>query len=157
MAAKRRDTSAATVRGDEDALDPVEARDIDTVEGDELEEAGLSELDDDAFEEDELDEDELEQDDGDGDVDVDVDAEGDAADVLPEGEDLDEVATAVPAEAAFDEEDEALVVAAVVGDNDEDDDVEGIRDGEFVCRSCYMAKRDTQLADADRTLCRDCA
>jgi hypothetical protein len=150
VAAKRRDTSTTVERGDEDALDPVEARDVDTVEGDELEEAGLSELDvdEDGFD-DEDDEDEVDE--------VDGDAEDDA--VLAEGGDgEDEVTPVVPAEAAFDDEDEALVVAAVVGDDDDDDDgIEGLRDGEFVCRSCYMAKRESQLADADAMLCRDCA
>lgn len=41
------------------------------------------------------------------------------------------------------------------------DEVEGdvddtIRDGEFVCSSCHMAKRSSALADADEQLCRDC-
>jgi hypothetical protein len=60
-------------------------------------------------------------------------------------------------EAAFDDEDDDEgIVAAVAGDED-DQEIEGLRDGEFVCRSCYMAKRDTQLADPERLLCRDCA
>jgi hypothetical protein len=150
VAAKRRDTATAVERGDEDALDPVEARDVDTVEGDELEEAGLSELDvdedgfddaDDADDADEVEPDEVDE----------VDA------VLVEGEEGEEVVPTVPAEAAFDDEDEALVVAAVSGDDDDDDGIEGLRDGEFVCRSCYMAKLESQLADPDRMLCRDCA
>jgi hypothetical protein len=152
VAAKRRDTSTTVERGDEDALDPVEARDVDTVEGDELEEAGLSELDvdEDGFDDDdEVEVDEVEVDDA-------ADPEDDPA--LAEGADGEaEVTPVVPAEAAFDDEDEALVVAAVVGEDDDDDGIEGLRDGEFVCRSCYMAKRESQLADADAMLCRDCA
>jgi hypothetical protein len=62
----------------------------------------------------------------------------------------DEDATiAVAADPGFDDE----VVDAVAGD----DELEGIRDAEFVCRSCHLAKRDTQLADAKAMLCRDCA
>lgn len=146
MAAKRRDTSTAVARGDEDALDPVEARDVDTVEGDELEEAGLSELD--------VDEDAFDDDADDDEVGPDA-AEEDPS--LATDEPTDTEVPAVPAEAAFDEEDEALVVAAVTGEDDDEDGIEGLRDGEFVCRSCYMAKRESQLADADALLCRDCA
>jgi hypothetical protein len=61
-----------------------------------------------------------------------------------------------PPEATFDDEDDEKLVSAVTGDDDEDE-FEGLREGEFVCRSCYMAKRDTQLADPERLLCRDCA
>jgi hypothetical protein len=147
---KRRDDAVAAERGDEDALDPVEAADVDTDEDAELAEAGLSELDvDDEFDDDT--EDETEADDLEVPLDV----------PLEEGEDLEgeAVVTAVPADAAFDDEDEARVAAAVVGDDDDDEDdgIEGLRDGEFVCRSCYMAKRESQLADPDRMLCRDCA
>jgi hypothetical protein len=28
--------------------------------------------------------------------------------------------------------------------------------GEFVCRSCFLVKSESQLADATRVLCRDC-
>lgn len=38
-----------------------------------------------------------------------------------------------------------------------DDEVEGLREGEFVCRGCHIARRETQLADEARQLCRDCA
>lgn len=63
-----------------------------------------------------------------------------------------------PPDATFDDEDDEGIVAAVTGeDGDEGLDVEGLQAGEFVCRSCYIAKRDTQLADPERLLCRDCA
>ncbi|MEX2504811.1 MAG: hypothetical protein WD378_08170, partial [Egicoccus sp.] len=70
----------------------------------------------------------------------------------------EEAAAALPATVAFDDDD-AEIVAAVAGGDDEDDDdeIEGVREGEFVCRSCYMAKRETQLADPERMFCRDCA
>jgi len=46
------------------------------------------------------------------------------------------------------------------GDSDDDslieDEVEGVRGTEFVCLSCYLAKRRTQLADKKRSLCIDC-
>lgn len=140
-AKKRRDDPSAVERGDEDALDPVEAADVDTVEDDELADAGLSEL--------EVDEDGFE---GDSSA---SDDEAETTDTEP----ADDTSLAnVPVEAAFDDEDEARVVAAVTGEDDDDDDgIEGLRDGEFVCRSCYMAKRESQLADADRMYCRDCA
>jgi hypothetical protein len=149
---KRRD-DLVTTRGDEDAPDPVEAADVDVVDDDELEEAGLSELDedaDDAFDDEEED-DEVADEDGEEALEV----------PLEEGLDPDEtveaVVPAVPAEAAFDDEEEARVVAAVVNEDDDEAGIDGLRDEEFVCRSCYMAKRDSQLADPERMLCRDCA
>lgn len=48
--------------------------------------------------------------------------------------------------------DDPVEVAEEIG-ADADDHV---RDGEFVCRSCHMAKRSSALADADEQLCRDC-
>lgn len=66
----------------------------------------------------------------------------------------DEVAV-VPPDAEFDDDGEDLVTA-VAGDDEDAQEIEGVRDGEFVCRSCFMAKRETQLADPQRLLCRDC-
>lgn len=80
------------------------------------------------------------------------------ADAIIEGEepfeeDSDEdvdVVSAEPSPAPDEDDDEPIVVV------DDDEEVEGVRDGEFVCRGCYMAKRETQLADTVRLLCRDC-
>ena len=60
----------------------------------------------------------------------------------------------------------------VVEDDDEDEDEDEPADaedrgdgslrvlpkqpGEFVCRSCFLVKSETQLADGARMLCRDC-
>lgn len=77
----------------------------------------------------------------------------------PVDEDVDATQADLPAPAgaSFDDEDaDEEIVAAVTGE-DEDPEIEGVRDGEFVCRSCFMAKRDTQLSDPERLLCRDCA
>lgn len=122
------------------------------------------EVDEDPFDDEEPDEteeldEELEEtDDLDETVALDDEAEDPTA-VLPEETDGDEVPSTagvtVPPEAEFDDEDDELV--AVVTGEDDDEDVDGIRDGEFVCRSCFLAKRETQLADPDRMLCRDCA
>jgi hypothetical protein len=79
-----------------------------------------------------------------------------AAPVGAEEEDVVVDVVAPPPDASFDDEDDEGIVAAVTGE-DEDHEVDGLRDGEFVCRSCYMAKRETQLADPERLLCRDCA
>ncbi len=64
--------------------------------------------------------------------------------------------TVVPPDVEFDDDGQDLATA-VAGEDDDDAEVDGVSDREFVCRSCFMAKRDTQLADADRLLCRDCA
>ncbi len=44
----------------------------------------------------------------------------------------------------------------ILDEDDEDDGDEGLREGEFICASCYLAKGPTQLADAKRSLCVDC-
>ncbi|MDX1657322.1 MAG: hypothetical protein R3343_00740 [Nitriliruptorales bacterium] len=56
----------------------------------------------------------------------------------------------------------ALDAAVLLGDLDEELDIaeegeDGLQEGEFVCTSCFMAKRESALADATKMLCRDCA
>lgn len=87
-------------------------------------------------------------------------------------EDEEEEAT-VPLDVSEDGDDEpggepAVDLAAIEGlevddpaeltADDELDDVDddSIREGEFVCSSCHMAKRASALADPDEMLCRDC-
>ncbi len=132
---------------------------------------------DDAFEEDDtfaddgeevLDEDlddDLDEEDLDGDLDGDLE-------VVVEDDEIVEVDldTAAAAEEVEDEESDDPVASAVTGVFDDEpvvgadgdgedlsDALEGIRDGEFVCRRCHLARRDTQLADEKAMLCRDCA
>ena len=109
--------------------------------------------------EDDADEDDTDQDDADeDDTDQDDPAPDDPA--LGVGEDDDEdsaIAAVATAAAAFDddvEEEEDLSV--VVSEELVEDELEGVRDGEFVCRGCYMAKRETQLSDPEQMLCIDC-
>jgi hypothetical protein len=113
-------------------------------------------LDDEDLDDEDLDDEDLDDEDLD---DEDLDDVEVAADEDLETDDAADGAVVTPPLAldpAFEEEDEDLV-AVVAGDDDEDEDVDGLRDGEFVCRSCFLAKRDTQLADPERMLCRDCA
>lgn len=67
-------------------------------------------------------------------------------DVDPDADDEDRAA-----QMPFDEGPELVAVASG------DDEIEGLREGEFVCRGCHIARRETQLADEARQLCRDCA
>lgn len=140
-------------RDDEDALDPVEAADESHL--DEVEEADDPVIEGaDVFDDEPEDPADLEDDEVEDEVD---DVVGDDPDVELETE-VEVPAAVIPAEAAFDDDEDDTVVAVVADDDEDgDDEIEGVRDGEFVCRGCYMAKRDTQLADADRLLCRDCA
>lgn len=140
------------------ATDPQEA-DVDASPAadpfDDEPEDGALEADDEDPADDSLDED----DDGEGDlVDGDLASDEELEDAADDDPDEQEtVATAlVTPDAAFDDDDDDLV--AVVGGDDDDDDeeIEGLRDGEFVCRSCHLAMRDTQLADAKNMICRDC-
>ena len=88
----------------------------------------------------------------------DVEAEPELEDGFDDGDDLDEALTADPALlATFDGDDEDAPIVALVEDDDEDGDGDGVREGEFVCRSCFMAMRMSALADPKAMLCRDCA
>jgi hypothetical protein len=173
LVAARRTTRRETDEGVDAAVDEPEASPDDPELIDELDpddafdEADIeeAEIDEPDIEEAEIDEDDLDDDLDDEDAGLDDEEaleETGLEDAELEGEDTDEVpvvAAPLPPEAEFDDDDDELV-AAVTGDDDTDDEateVDGLRDGEFVCRSCFMAKRDTQLADPDRLLCRDCA
>ncbi|MBW3658879.1 MAG: hypothetical protein KY457_09590 [Actinobacteria bacterium] len=145
MAARR-----STRRDDEDALDPVESADVEDDES-ESEDDDLSDADVDL-------------------EDVEVDAEGDeladddASEPLevPDGfvtdeEPDDEAEAEVVPLAVFDDDEDETITRVSSEEDEDDEDVDGLRDGEFVCRSCFMAKRESALADAKRLLCRDCA
>lgn len=121
-------------RNDEDELDPVEAADETFDDEDEFD--GFSNVG------------------PDGELEYDEDAEDEDV-APPEGEvdEEDEELVDLPAALAADEDLVAVVAAAEV---DDDPDEDALREGEFVCRSCFMAKRESALADEDAMLCRDC-
>ena len=50
--------------------------------------------------------------------------------------------------------DDRTDVARALDEGDDDDEV---RDGEFVCQSCFLVKRSSQLANRRKMICRDCA
>ena len=140
--------------------------DVDTV--DELDDEATSSADpvdrdeglDDGFD-DELDpelndetDDDLEEFDDEADDDLDRVAAEEDADEDDDGR--TPVAAALPPDVEFDDDGDDLVAVVARSDADEDE-IDGLRAGEFVCRSCYLAKRETQLADPKRLLCRDCA
>lgn len=158
---------STTRRDDEDALDPVEAVNIDDPDDEPDAEADLEDapdleddpdLDDDSDEEPDLD---AQFDDAEPDLEEELDQDAESLDDLTEAEALGDdaegegEAAELPPEAVFDDDEIVAVVAAVESEGDED--VDGLREGEFVCRSCHMAKRETQLADKRALLCRDCA
>lgn len=121
-------------RHDEDELDPVEAADETFDDEDEFD--GFSNVG------------------PDGELEYDEDAEDEDV-TAPEGEvdEEDEQLVDLPGALAADEDLVAVVAAAEV---DEDPDEDALREGEFVCQSCFMAKRESALADEDAMLCRDC-
>ena len=123
--------------------------------------------------EEELDEETLAEADADLEADIDDEAiddvvveEEEEVVLLEEDEpDSDEV------EASLDQilEERVGVKAGIDDDDDEDfDDADPAEDraagtgvapkrpGEFTCRSCFLVKHPSQLADAERVLCRDC-
>lgn len=42
------------------------------------------------------------------------------------------------------------------GDHNDDEDELAVGDDEFICRSCFLAKRRGQLTDAANMICVDC-
>lgn len=59
---------------------------------------------------------------------------------------------------ASDDSDEfADDVAPVVRVPEEEDDAPARQSGEFVCRTCFLVKKESQLAIRSRKVCRDCA
>lgn len=98
----------------------------------------------------------------------------DADDVLDDSEaspDEEDPESTVPLDVSEDGDDEIggeppVDLAAIEGlevddpvelaAEEDEDATDTIREGEFVCSSCHMAKRPSALADADDMLCRDC-
>jgi hypothetical protein len=121
--------------GDVDLDDEPDELDLDDVEPDESEfEESLEELE--AAELEELDDDTV--------LDPAVAEEAEALDAPEAPADADEA------------DDLAEVTEAAEEVVVEDDAEEGLREGEFICASCYLAKGPTQLANAKRSLCVDC-
>jgi len=137
--------SARPVQADEAQPDPLD----DEVEDDPFLEDEEPDLEVELEEDEASDEDEDEEDG----VDADLEQQLAAEDAGEEDEETPGI-TVVPPDAEFDDD---APVAPVEDDDGDDDEIEGLRDGEFVCRGCFMAKRETQLAVPERLLCRDCA
>jgi hypothetical protein len=135
----------------------------------------VGELDDELGEfEEELDDEDLEDelfgedlDDGDEDADGLDDGLFEEEDDDEDEEDDDTVSLEAARDDESDRPGEPAVDLSVLDGLDVDDPVEvaeeigadaddHVRDGEFVCTSCHMAKRASALADADEQLCRDC-
>jgi hypothetical protein len=132
-------TDAGVEAEDYDEFEALEADDEDFTDAD----PDAADADDDDLDDDDLDDDDLEPESLDG---------GDGLDDFDLDDDDDEAETGrLPVVVVAEVEE---IAAAVVDDVDDDDDT--LREGEFVCRSCFMAKRDSALADPDRMLCRDC-
>jgi len=145
--ARRKDDASTSEAGDsEHEFYPGEEPDVDP-DGEDFDESALA----DGLEDDLEDSDSEDEGDGEDESSEDLD-EAIAAEDEGDEEEATGVAV-VPPDAEFDDDGPI----APVDDEDDDEEIEGVRDGEFVCRSCFMAKRETQLADADRLLCRDCA
>jgi hypothetical protein len=141
----------------DDTDDTLDTDDTDTLE--ELLEDGGEDIDDELF--------------GDG-AEAGDELFEDADDVLDDSEgspDEDEAESTVPLDVSEDGDDEIadeppVDLAAIEGlevddpvelaAEEDEDATDTIREGEFVCSSCHMAKRSSALADADEMLCRDC-
>lgn len=138
-------------------------------------------MESDVSQDDLLDEDDLAGEDA-FDEDIEEDLDGDLDTDLEDDEAVDDLESY---DDAAEEDDELDVAAALdaTGDNDDEEasgqpavdlavldgleedspvdegnaaDDEGLREGEFVCSSCHMARRGSALADPDEMLCRDC-
>lgn len=141
-----------------------------TQESDELEEPIEDEFDDDEIDIDEaeLDDDlEAEVEDLDEDFDDDDDLDDDGDDDGDDEEEADEALDELEAEELelLDEEvedtllvDEAAELRAIRREElTLNVDAQAPRSDEFVCRSCFLVKRTSQLANKRKMICRDCA
>lgn len=73
-------------------------------------------------------------------------------------DDVDPAAIPAAAAEAPDEPDEfEEELAPVVRVPDEEEEAPTRRAGEFICTSCFLVKRESQLAVRSRKVCRDCA
>ena len=147
------ETTAASVDemlDDEDGTIDDELFDGDVATDDEDEIFGEDDdaLGDDALGDDALDDDEADEDEDESDATVPLDASEDGDDEF-DGQPAVDLAVIEGLEV----DDPTELVEDEVEDQDTDDT---IREGEFVCSSCHMAKRSSALADADEMLCRDC-
>jgi hypothetical protein len=141
---------------------------------DDIDEADLEDLTEEDLDEDSL-EDALENDDLVEDDDLVDDEEEDLDSPAPAVHDDDDDDEDEDEEAADDDVEASLDVILkermVVADDEDEDDEEPSdgedrtdsplkvlpkQPGEFVCQSCFLVKHPSQLADKERTLCRDC-
>jgi len=156
----------------DDVPEPEELSDVelDELPDDELDDKDLDELVDDLDSDDELPDDDLE---------VDLPVIGDApgegvlsetpvvstVPVVEEGEEDEEEVDDEDVEASLDE----ILKERLVVEEEEDEEVLELEDrsevservlpkqpDEFVCQSCFLVKHSSQLADPEKTLCRDC-
>lgn len=142
------DHEAAEVDEADEVDQPDEPDEPDTTEAAEPDEDGDVESTEEGFDEGlddtlALDEAELEGDDDDGEEEV-------AAAAAP-ADDID-----LPVPAALDEDAEDVLAEVVEQEQEQGDVEDALREGEFICRSCFLVKGPTQLADSKRQLCRDC-
>ena len=115
-----------------DELEEVEVLDEDAIEGDEDSADDEDDLDDGSEEAEPAALDELEA------AELEMLTPDEAAEVIRVDE-AAEVASLRKAELALDKE------------------ADGVASGEFVCSSCFLVKKDTQLANKSKQICKDCA
>jgi hypothetical protein len=127
---------------DEEIVDDLEDEDADAYDDKEVEDEDFEEEDEEALDEEDEDEDEEED-------------EDEALDELEEEElemlTEDEAAESLPVDEL--EELRQMRREAMALETE----AEGVHEDEFVCSSCFLVKRRTQLADPKRMVCRDCA
>lgn len=141
---------------EEDGLDPDEDLEEDDLDPDEdLDED--DDLDDGDLDDDDLDEDDIDGDDQDEDDDDEDDDEDDQKTVTLdalEAEELETVETNDPATILVDEASE--IKALRRKEMAIDVEADSRRVDEFVCTSCFLLRKNVQLADPENMLCADC-
>jgi hypothetical protein len=185
MLPRRKSQWKGTVPEDsDDVAAPEDLEDVDEADIDALEDGdeALEDLEVDDLEDDDLEDDALADDDDDDDALADDDTDDAVAAVVVEGAEGVPATAAPAAEEGDDDDDEEpddedveasldviLKERLVVEEEPEDDEPTDAEDrseatervlpkqpDEFVCRSCFLVKHASQLADRKRGLCRDC-
>ena len=138
---------------EEDGLDPDEDIEDDDLDDEDIEDDDDLDDDEDGLDDEDIDGDDVDEEDEDDDEDDEGDQKTVTLDAL-EAEELDTVETNDPATILVDEASEIKALRRVEMAIDVEADTRRV--DEFVCTSCFLLRKNVQLADPENMLCADC-
>lgn len=138
---------------EEDGLDPDEDIEDGDLDDEDIDDDDDLDDDEDDLDDEDIDGDDVDEDDDDDDEDDEGDQKTVTLDAL-EAEELDTVETNDPATILVDEASEIKALRRVEMAIDVEADTRRV--DEFVCTSCFLLRKNVQLADPENMLCADC-